>query len=102
MTQRTQQQNKALHLYCRMLSEALTEAGLDMKAVLKPDIEIPWNELMVKECIWKPVQKIMLDQDSTADSDTCDYNKIYEVVHRHMAEKHGITVLWPDHRDIAT
>lgn len=95
--QRTDQQNKALYLYFEMLSKALNDAGLDMRVVLKPEVEIPWTKISVKEHLWRPIQKIMLDKESTTEANTSDYNKIYEVLHRHMAQKHGITVLWPHH-----
>lgn len=93
--QRTIQQNKALHLYCTMLSDALNDAGLDMKATLKPEIDIPWTPANVKDNIWKPVQEAMIKKRSTKDMDTVDPSKIYETINRHMAEKFGVSVRWP-------
>ena len=103
--QRTKQQNKALHLFCRHLSTVLNDAGLDMKAVLKEEVDIPWDEdgRMVKEHLWKPLQKVMLEIDSTSDATTVDYNRVYEVLVRHLAEKKGITPPpWPCLESIAT
>jgi hypothetical protein len=93
---RTLQQNKALHKYLAELSEALNDAGLDMKAVLKPNISIPWTPEMTKEHIWKPVQNIMLDKDSTTELSTTDIDAIYQVISRHLAEKFGVAVAFPD------
>jgi len=93
---RTCQQNKALHKYLGELSEALNDAGWDMKAVLKPNISIPWTPEMAKEHIWKPVQNIMLDKDSTTELSTTDVDAIYQVISRHMAEKFGVSVPFPD------
>ncbi len=96
MTQRSNQQNKALHLYCRMLSDALNTAGLDQRTVLKPGIEIPWCEQSVKTSLWKPIQEAMLRIESTTEAETGDYSKVYEVLTRHLGDKLGIVPPeWP-------
>lgn len=103
--QRTNRQNKALHLFCRHLSTVLNDAGLDMTAVLKEGVEIPWDEegRMVKKHLWKPLQEVMLDIESTADANTTDYNKVYEVLVRHLAAKKGIIPPpWPCLESVAT
>lgn len=93
--QRTLLQNNALHLYCKLLSEALNDAGLDMKVVLKPEVEIPWSKDSVKEFIWRPVQKAMIKGQSTTEMDTVDPSEIYKVIDRHISEKFGVHVEWP-------
>jgi len=102
MNSRTLQQNKALHKYCRMLSEALNDAGLDMKAVLKPEIDIPWSESTVKEHLWKPIQSAMIDKESTTELDTKEVNQVYEVLNRHLAAKLGLSVPFPTREEDAT
>ena len=92
---RTNQQRKALEVYCKLVAEALTDAGLDMRRTLKAEIDIPWSQSLVKEFIWKPVQKVILDVESTTEPHTNEYNAVFEVVHRHLAQNHGVTVLWP-------
>lgn len=95
--QRTDQQNRALHLFCRLLSKALNDAGLDQRKVMKPEVEIPWNEESVKTNLWKPIQEAMFGIQSTADATTKDYNQIYEVLTRHLQTKLGVEVpAWPD------
>ena len=97
--QRTNAQNRALHLWCKMLSKLLNDSGMDMRTFLKEEIDIPWDEdgRMVKEHIWKPLQEVMLDIESTADAETPDYNKVYEVLVRHLADKKGLVAPpWPD------
>ena len=93
--QRTPTQNNALHKFCELLAEALNDAGLDMRVVLKPEIEIPWDKTSAKKHLWKPIQKALTEKESTTDADTTDYSKVYEVLNRHMGEKHGIHVPWP-------
>jgi hypothetical protein len=67
-----------------------------MKALLKPHVEIPATEELIKDMVWRPVQKIMTGIESTTDLSTTDVNDIYQVVSRHLAEKHGISVAFPD------
>lgn len=95
--QRTPKQNAALHVYLKAVSQALNDAGLDMKRVLKPEIDIPWDDdgMMAKEHLWRPIQKIMLDKESTVDAERDEYTKVYEVLNRHLSAKFGISVPWP-------
>lgn len=95
-SQRTIQQNKALHVFCELLAEALNDAGYDMKKTLKEDVEIPWNKDMIKEYIWRPVQKAMTGEESTTDLNTVNPSDIYAVINRHMSQKFGVHVPWPD------
>lgn len=93
--QRTIQQNKALHLMYRMLAEQLNLAGLDIRAVLKPGVEIPWSENAVKEYLWRPVQRIVLGKESTTELTTTDIDKVANVLIHKLAEKFGIEVEFP-------
>lgn len=93
--QRTLTQNNCIHLYCQQMADALNAAGLDMRKTLKPEIEIPWTKESVKEHIWRPIQEVMTGKRSTTEINTVDPSEIYEVITRHMGEKHGIFVQWP-------
>jgi hypothetical protein len=93
---RTSKQNRALHLFLRKLADTLNDAGLDMKAVLKPEVEIPWNDKTVKENLWKPVQVAMLKKESTKDLDTGEISQVYETLNMHLANKFGVSVPFPE------
>ena len=94
---RTEQQNRALHKLFEQVADVLNDAGLDMKAVLKPEVDIPWTKESVKNHLWRPIQEIMIDVESTAECKTVDYKPIYDTLGRHLSEKHGITMPpWPD------
>ena len=95
MEKRTEQQNKALHKYFEMLASELNDAGLDMKVVLKPTVDIPWTKENIKEYIWKPVQKALLLKESTTELTTDEVTKVYETINRLIAEKHGIHIPFP-------
>lgn len=93
--QRTKLQNSALHLYCKLLADALNDAGLDMKKVLTKKPDIPWTKYSVKEYLWRPIQDAMTGKESTVDQNRIDYNKIHKVLDRHLLEKFSISVEWP-------
>jgi hypothetical protein len=88
---RTSQQNKALHKGFGLIAESLNDAGLDMRAVLKPEIEMPWDGKTVKEYIFRPVMKLMRRKDSTTDLDKIgEIEAIWEVLMRFLMQNHGI------------
>jgi len=92
---RTTYQNKALHQYFENVANTLNDAGLDMKAVLKPEIDIPWSKSTVKEQLWRPIEKAMTGKESTTEMTTIELSDIYDVLHRHLSEKLGINVPFP-------
>jgi len=93
--QRTKLQNKSLHKYFTLLAEALDDAGLDMRAVLKPEIEIPWTGDSIKEQMARPIIKAMFNFDSTTELDTKQIQEFYKVLDRHTSEKLGVHIEWP-------
>ena len=65
--QRTIKQNKAIHLMNTWIANQLNDAGLDIRKVLKPGINIPWTQTAVKELLVKPIMKVMYQKDSTTE-----------------------------------
>src|SRR3990167_4894290 len=93
---RTDAQNRSLHLYFEMLAEALNDAGYSVQKTLKQDIEIPWNKTLIKELIWRPVMEAMTDKESTTELNTVEPSEIHAVLSRHLGERFGIMVDWPN------
>lgn len=93
--QRTLTQNRALHRYCSMLSDELNNAGYDFRLFIKEGIEVPFTPDLVKQYIWKPVQKAVLDIHSTTDAKTADYSKVYDALNMHLVNTRNIFVPWP-------
>lgn len=100
MEQRTTQQNKALHKYFRLLADELNGAGYDMKKTLKPEVEIPWTEISIKDFLWRPIQRAQLGKDSTKELNTSDIDKIYDTLNRHLSEKFSISVPFPSESEL--
>jgi hypothetical protein len=92
--QRTTTQNASLHKYCQLLADELNEQGQDFRLFMKEGYEVPFTQDLVKEHIWKPVQKAMFGIDSTTKADRTQYSAIYDVLNRKMAE-YGVYVPWP-------
>lgn len=100
--QRTLTQNSALHLFCQMLSDQLNASGLDMRKVMKPEAEIPWDGNSVKERLWKPLQEAILGKLSTTEADRVEYTLVHEVLGRHLAKTQGINIPdWPKRKEAA-
>ena len=58
----TSQQMKAIHAYCDDIARALAASGNDMQHIVTLPIE-PTGKL-VKEIMWRPVQKALFDKKS--------------------------------------
>ncbi len=93
--QRSLPENNSLHRYCDQLAKALNDAGHDFRQTLRQDIEVPWNEFLVKEYLWRPIQKAMTGHASSTKPKRGEYGKIYEVLNRHTSEKLGVFEPWP-------
>jgi len=87
---RTLTQNSAMHLFFTMLADYLNESGLDMRKVLKPEYDISWNELNVKEHLWKPIQKGLFNIDSTTKLKTNQVSEVHETLMKNLCEKFGL------------
>ncbi len=93
---RTALQNRALHKYCSLLAETLNDGGYTVQIILAQAFGREWNTEAVKSLLWKPIQKLIIDKESTADADRVEYTKVYEQVNRHLGEIFGVTsVPWP-------
>ncbi len=98
--QRTLTQNRALHLWLGMLADTLNAAGLDMRKVLRQDIDLPWNTDNAKEHLWRPIQEAVISKSSTVDADRIEYSKVFEVLTHHLSTKLGIECPdWPRKQD---
>ena len=77
-------------------ADALNDAGYDMKRTIKQDVDIPWSQSSAKEFLWRPIQKIVTGLDSTTKPEASQYSAIYEVLNRHIAQKFGVSIPWPE------
>lgn len=89
---RSNLQSRSLHLFFELLAKELNLAGLDMKTVLKPEVDIPWTKQTVKDYLWRPIQKALTTKQSTTELDTAEPSEVWDVLNRHLSEKFGVEV----------
>jgi len=90
-SQRTRQQNNALHKGFTMLAETLNDSGYDMKAVLAvKEVDVPWTGELVKKVLYSGIMEAMTGKDSTADLTTKEVSQVWEVLTRHLGDKLGV------------
>ena len=92
---RTPKQNRSLHKGLTNLADELNVAGLDMKKVLKPGVDIPRTLDSAKEFLFNPISLVMYERTSS-ELDTKEIQAVWDVLIRHTGEKFGITIPWPD------
>lgn len=83
--QRTLQQNRALHLMFRQLSDQLNESGMTINKTISKPIELPWTPYLIKEILWRMVQIALLGKRSTTELTTAEIDEVFEVIARHLA-----------------
>ena len=93
--QRSLTQNASMHLYCTHLSQALNDGGFDFRTVIKEGIAVNWTPDLVKDYMWRPIQKAVTGHDSTTKPERHQYSEIYEELNRHVSGKLGVFVPWP-------
>ena len=93
---RTTTQNSAMHLFFTQLAGALNDAGLDQRKMLKESVDMPWSQHSVKEFLWRPIQLAAVQKDSSAKLSTQEVSYIYEILNRHLTQKLGISLPWPE------
>lgn len=86
--------NSALHQFCKMLAHVLNDAGFDFRVFIKEGYPVPFNEYLVKEYLWRPIQKAITGKDSTTKPTNAEYSEIYEALNMKLSE-FGIHVPWP-------
>ena len=93
---RTEVQDRALHKWFDLMSQEFNEKGLDVREVVRKDFQIPWTPLMVKEILWKKLQKTLTGQTSTKKLDRSKHiNLIYDTINRALIERYNGNVNVP-------
>ena len=92
---RTDQQRKALEVYCRMVADEMNASGYDFKQVIS--LPVSMTQDLVKEYIFKVIMRAMFsDKESTTQLSTTEIQAVYETMNNALAEKFGISIPWPD------
>jgi len=92
--QRTLAQNRALHKYFNLLAYELNNRGQHCWCETVRGY-VMWSDLLIKELIWRPMQKLILNKVSTSDLDIGEINKIYEKVSEVIFDRFYFTLPFP-------
>ncbi|HEC33021.1 MAG TPA: hypothetical protein ENI63_02050 [Candidatus Kaiserbacteria bacterium] len=91
---------KGLRIYFNIIADALNDAGKDMRVVLKPmGSQVWWDKDLVKEFLWRPIQRAQLGKISTTELSTKEIDEVYDTVNRHLG-KYIDTIFFPSIKDI--
>ena len=80
---RTTRQNRALHLWFRMVAKALNEAGITWEQFFTR-FDFEFSEHIVKENIWRPVQIGATGKESTTELERQEVSFIYDQINERM------------------
>lgn len=85
-----------MHLFFRRLSDELNAGGYTVKVVLQEKTDLDWTPELVKEILWKTIQRWITEKDSTKELQKAgEIDLIYETLNRHLGEKFGLHVPFP-------
>jgi len=88
---RTNQQNKALHLWCKQIAYLLNKAGFYLEtSILRDSIE--WDMQLVKEHLIKNTIKTIFSKTSTTQLTKKELNELIEVITAGLSARAKIEV----------
>ena len=98
--ERSSQQNRALHLFFRMVADQLNELGLEFHYSGLKGLELTtrYTEDIVKNFVWRPIQIAMFDKESTRKINHEEINEILDVITKFFGDR-GVPVYFPNRFD---
>jgi hypothetical protein len=88
LSHRTLAQNNALWLMYSQLADELNEKGIDLRTLIRKEVDIPWTRYSVHEYLWKPLLKVMFGKNSTTKmSKTEEIEAVYDALNRIIIER---------------
>ncbi len=99
---RSSQQNKALHLLFQNIAFELNRIGMEFtyNGIKGITLQTTYTPEIVKEFIWRPLQKAMLDKESTTKLTTQDIDAIFLILGKWFSEK-GVVIDFPSAETIS-
>ena len=102
MSQRTNQQNKSIRVFDRLLADELNARGYTVKLVLdkmRTGAEVPWTPSATHELLWKTMQKGLTGNESSTQLDTVQPSDIHQALMHWLAENLEIDYIdFPSYR----
>jgi len=94
-------QNSALHLYFTLIAEELNNLGLTFNytGLVTKNLETRYTMEIVKDFIWRPIQRILFKIESTSKINTAQINEIVDILTKHFGENYYFYVPFPNIQD---
>ena len=95
MTQRSPQQRKSIEKYCKMVADAMNDAGHSVQTAFTAEVAI--SQANIKDGMFKVVMHSLYpDKTSTTELETDEVTHVYENMNRITAERYGVSMNFPD------
>jgi len=93
---RSLSQNSALHLLFTNISDQLNELGETFiyRGWKGEEMEMSFTPEIIKDSLWRPIQRTLFNIESTTELDTKMINQILDIITKFFAEK-GIPITFP-------
>lgn len=94
---RSNQQNRALHLFFTFISDELNNLGMEFIYIglNTPEISTMYTSDLVKNMVWRPIQIALFDIESTKLLSTEQMNQIIDVITKFLGDK-GVVIEFPN------
>jgi len=101
--QRTELQNRAIHLYLTQVAHELQNQGQTMQDVVKKinKVEIKPTMHNLKELVWREIQKVHLGKESTTFLTKHEVTEIYDIMSMWLSKNFEISLPFPDSKEEA-
>lgn len=93
---RTINQNRAMHLFFKFISDKLNENGIEYvwRGLKGMTMNMQYNEFIVKEFLWKQIQLQLYGKESTTQLLSSEITEVADVIIKALAEI-GISIQFP-------
>lgn len=103
MALRTDQQRKAIEVYCREVAKALWAKGVSMQHVMREirKVELIPTQERIKRDVWNEMSNALFGKESSTLLEKSEVTMVYEVMNKWLGERFEIHVPFPhDKEDI--
>jgi hypothetical protein len=95
---RTDQQRKAIEVFCRLVSQKFNDCGLSMQMILSKRRNLQWTQKGVKDHIWRTVQEALTGKTSTTKLEPKEVSEVYDAINLNILSEEGLSIPFPDAR----
>lgn len=95
--QRTDQQRKAIEVYCRQVAETLEREGHTLQDVIKVirRAEIRPTQSNIKAVVWNGISEALLGKDSSTKLEKSEVDRVYEMMNAFIGREFHFHIPFP-------